>query len=77
MKPFDEWKQMKDNKAITLISEKKYKAEIRSKFEALKSEFVVKINDKMKNELIKYIQKNGHKRIQDRAMDIVKEPFFK
>jgi hypothetical protein len=55
MKPFDEWKQMKDNKAITLISEKKYKAEIRSKFEALKSEFVVKINDKMKNELIKYI----------------------
>ena len=31
----------------------------------------------MKNELIKYINKNGHKKILDRAMKIVKKPYFK
>ena len=63
MKPFEEWKQLSTNKAITLISEKKYRAEIKAKFEALKSEFAIKINDKMKNIIIDYIKKNGHKNI--------------
>jgi hypothetical protein len=34
---------------------------------------MIKIKDKMKNEIINYIKKNGHKNIQIRAMEIVKE----
>ena len=38
---------------------------------------MIKIKDKMKNEIINYIKKNGHKNIQIRAMEIVKEQYFK
>ncbi len=54
-------------------SEKKYKAKIKAENEVIKTDFMVIINDKMKEELMRYINKNGHKNIQICAMQISKD----
>jgi hypothetical protein len=46
-----------------LDSEKKYKSKIKAENEVIKTDFMVIINDKMKEELMRYINKNGHKNI--------------
>lgn len=58
---FDDWKQLSDQKGVTIQSEKKHKSEIQSKIDFLKNQFIVKLKSNMKEEQVKYLREKGNK----------------
>lgn len=70
---FDDWKQLSDQKGVTIQSEKKHKSEIQSKIDFLKNKFIVKLKSNMKEELVKYLREKGNKQIKELALSILKD----
>ena len=70
---FDDWKQLSDQKGVTIQSEKKHKSEIQSKIDFLKNQFIVKLKSNMKEEQVKYLREKGNKQIKELAQSILKD----